>query len=311
MSTLDGGDANEAEVVPTLTTHIVCYADILGYVQESKRALVEGRGDAYLQKLRSTLNDAYARIRDRQQAWSGGKLFEVKVFTDNIVLAYPIREAWFTFGESELGHVLEILGEFQLSLAMAGYFIRGGIAYGQHYMDDDIVFGDALLDAVELDKAGGPPRLALTSAATQTVRRHLGFYRSSKEAPHITDLLQDADGRVFVNYLQAAFEFAEEAGIDFEVIDRHRAAVCQGLSEFRGSPGIRSKFEWAARYHNYVCRAFMERHPICQYASEDSDEIAGAVAGEAQKLSDHMIDESELQVFPGPLALEPIPVGSR
>jgi hypothetical protein len=42
-------------------------------------------------------------------------------------------------------------------------------------MDEDIVFGDALLPGVGLDKGGGPPPLALAPSAIEMVQRHFEY----------------------------------------------------------------------------------------------------------------------------------------
>jgi hypothetical protein len=50
-------------------------------------------------------------------------------------------------------------------------------------MDEDIVFGDPLLQAVELDKGSGPLRLALAPSAIAKVQRRLGFSGEVERAP--------------------------------------------------------------------------------------------------------------------------------
>src|SRR6266498_2037558 len=117
----------------------------------------------------------------------------------------------------------------------AGTFVRGGIAFGDHYMDEDIVFGNALVETVALDKGGGPPRLALAPSAVEKVRHHLGFYADVRGAPHYRDLLQDADGTVFLNYLDNAFMAIPDDGIFFEMIEKHRNTIKAGLSRYAGT----------------------------------------------------------------------------
>src|SRR5258708_21417480 len=74
------------------------------------------------------------------------KTWEVKAFTDNIVIGCPIylNEP---DAEAELGSVLLSVREYQLTMVHAGFFVRGGISISQLYMDDEIVFSDALMEA--------------------------------------------------------------------------------------------------------------------------------------------------------------------
>lgn len=148
----------------------------------SREAIDSGQGDEFLNRLREALSNAHQRLRERADGFGlREKLglvkhshFVIKVFTDNIVIGYPLRSVEsFEGGYFELQAILEVLAEYQVGLAQEGFFIRGGIAYGNHYMDEDIVFGDALLEAVELNKRGEPPRLTLAKSAWKMVQKYL------------------------------------------------------------------------------------------------------------------------------------------
>lgn len=282
--------------LPKITQSFVCYADILGYSHLSKQAIKSGNGIHFLTDLRASLTVAYERIRKTSEN-SGIQFFSVKVFTDNIVVGYPLNEPLVNLGEPELGDIFQIFGEYQAFLASRGFFIRGGIAFGDHYMDDDIVFGDALLEAVSLDKEGGPPRLVLAPSVTDIVKKHLGFYGNLEYAPQYSDLLKDADGNLFVNYMDNAFVLFPDGPIIFELIEAHRDSIIQGLSDYRASPGVRAKYEWVARYHNFVCRDFMDRHPVPHH--EYADEERAAACQEAQKLTNYLIDIESMAAEPG------------
>lgn len=270
---------------PVLLPSFVCYADMLGYKNESRLALERREGVAYLKNLRAILNVAYRRLREgvgRTEL----RAYDMKVFTDNIIIGYPIDDLHMTSGESELGHIFNAFADHQVHLAMNGIFIRGGIAQGDHYMDDDIVFGDALLEAAEMDKSGAPPRLVLTPKVVELVRRHIGFYGSAEGAPHYRDLLEDDDGVIFINYLDGAFDvFSDTGEIFFEVFDKHRNFVRANLERFKDDARIRPKYEWVARYHNFICREFPAGYTISSDLYEYLEDGA---------LHEYLINESEL-----------------
>jgi len=291
---------------PTMLPSFVCYADILGYSQISRESIRSGNGPQFLQKLRKALSNAYERVREQSKSWSeeAPSFFAVKVFTDNIVVGYPLRQHEFDYGEPEFGNIMSTFSEFQLGLAMEGFFLRGGIAYGNHYMDDDIVFGDALLQAIDQDKSGGPPRLSLTPSTTELVRRQLGFYGKTIWAPQYEDLLEDSDGTVFLNYLNEAFCSFPDSGIFLEIIEGHYLNIISGLKDHRGNTGVRAKFEWAARYHNFVCKEFAEKHPLPN--DPDCDEIYAAATEEAQRLLNYIIDIESTAPNPCRINLKPI-----
>lgn len=278
---------------PKLIKSFVCHVDILGYSELSKEAIFSGNGDIFLNKIRLALTKAYDRVRKSSEGWSNKHLFSIKVFTDNIVLGYPVKDTERSVGEEELGHIFRIFSEFQVALVMEGFLVRGGIAFGKHYMDDDIVFGDALLEAVKLDSSGGAPKISLAPSAAKILQNSLGFRRASEHPPQSCDFLDDSDGSIFINYLENAFIGYPDEGVFFEVFECHRTTVVDGLKKYRGEPDVRAKYEWAARHHNFVCEDFQKKHPVP--TSPDADEIYAAAASEARRLSDYMIDIESTQ----------------
>jgi hypothetical protein len=278
----------------------------LGYSQLSIEANRSGHGEKFLAKLRNALSSAYERVRKHANGRSGDEYFSIKIFTDNIVVGYPIPSYKISgdYGESELGEIFSVFAEFQVGLAMEGFLIRGGIAFGNHYMDDEIVFGDALIEAVAQDKGGGPPRISLAPSVIELLQRHLGFYGENNWAPQYHDTLADSDGTIFVNYLEEAFLAYPDEGIFFEVIEKHRNTITEGLKTYKGSPGVWSKYEWAARYHNFVCNEFADNNPVSH--DPDADIISVTAAEDAQLLKNYLIDIETLAAVPSRINLKPI-----
>ncbi len=293
---------------PTTTARLVpscvCYVDILGFSQLSREAIVAKRGNEFLQRVRIALNSGYARMRESAGWLSSERRFSTKVFTDNVVVGYPIQDLPLSYGEGELGSIFDVFSEFQLGLAMEGFLVRGGVSIGMHYMDDDIVFGDALLEAVEQDKAGGAPKITLSKSAVEAVRHHIGFYSEPNESPQSQVLLQDADGSIFIDYLQNAFMAFPDGGVSFDAFEKHKATLESGLKLYSGAPGIWSKYEWAARYHNSVIDNFLTRNPVP--SSPDADEIYTAAASEARNLTNYKVDVESLATVPSKICLRPI-----
>lgn len=296
---------------PYINTHstkmrpsFVCYADILGYSALSLEAIETGKGDQFLVDLRNALSYAYSRIRDRSEKIGKESFYVIKVFTDNVVVGYPLKRVKQDYGMPELYDILSVFSEFQVGLASKGFFLRGGISYGELYMDDDIVFGNALIEAVNQDKRGGPPCISLAPSAIEIVRRQLGKYGDDRLSSLYDDLLEDADGTVFLNYLQEAFCAFPDHGIFMEIIDGHCTEIRNGLVLNRGKPDIRAKYEWLARYHNFICANFAESHPIP--TNPDADEEYGAACSEAQDLENYLIDIQSLSAMPSRINLEPL-----
>ena len=73
----------------------------------TKRALGSGKERAFLLRIKRSLAAAYGEVR-QAATLGGGELpsFDMKVFTDDIVVAYALRDPIKDLGEPELGTLL-------------------------------------------------------------------------------------------------------------------------------------------------------------------------------------------------------------
>lgn len=290
---------------PKLLPSVVCYADILGYKNMVEQSIDAGDGEIFLARLHKALTNAYQRIYD-QSKLSGRDvpLYAVKVFTDNVVVGYPVYDFNQCFGECEIIEVFTIFLELQTSLAMEGFFLRGGIAFGEHYMDDNIVFGNAFLDAYNLDKHEWPPRLSLSNSLRKIVRSQIKLYgRYIEHSPHYHYLLCDTDGTIYLHYLKEAYSAFPDFGIFFDLIEGHKLEIEKKLDEHKRNISLRSKFEWAAHYHNFICRDFARRYSMP--TTEDADGEKAVAAEEAQKLLNYLINIEDI-LEPSKISFETI-----
>ena len=246
---------------PSVRPAIVCYADILGFSAETRQAFASGTEDDFLTRIKRSLDKAYGIVREFNKGYfSSPPLFEMKVFTDNIVVAYPLDDPLRDEGEPELGAVMILFSEVQASLAFDGFFLRGAIAFGGHYQDDDVAYGDALLEAVGLDQSGGAPRLVIAPSVELLVALQLRAYGNGVGAPQFVELLEDSsDDRMFLNYMGSRLDQFPYFHMQSRLLSLHRDRLVIGLQEHNFNPRVRVKYEWLARYHNYVWRDFFNR----------------------------------------------------
>src|SRR4051794_40768029 len=98
---------------PALRPSLVCYADILGYESLSRRALETGDGANFLRRVHAALTKAHQRVYERAKGFDEMRYFVTRVFTDNIVVGYPLRRPDTDLGEPETGDMFSIFAEFQ------------------------------------------------------------------------------------------------------------------------------------------------------------------------------------------------------
>ena len=295
---------------PSLLPAMVCYADILGFRDMTERALESGEEAEFLLRIKRSLAKAYDEVR-KDQTLDGmvPPVFDMKVFTDNIIVAHPLRALARDLGEPELGTLLTLFAQVQAGLAADGFFLRGAITAGYHYQDQDVAYGEALLEAVDLDKSGGAPRLVIGSSVEPLISNHLSWYGGGR-SPHHMSLLEDPqDERLFVNYLGVAFQHFPDGPIDCQLLASHSENVCKGLQEHESNVSVRQKYEWIATYHNYVCRTFASRYPVQGYEEAEPEEAAASV--EAQCALEHLVAFDGLPFERLPLEKVPRPLDAQ
>ncbi|GAA3662252.1 hypothetical protein [Asaccharospora irregularis] len=113
---------------PRLVNSIVCAIDTLGFSQMISNSCESGYGDKLLREINYLINKNKQCIIPNK--YSQGK---IKIFTDNMVVAYPIKGD----GEEELDEILQNVSEYQFNLALEGLFVRGGVSVGDFYINED------------------------------------------------------------------------------------------------------------------------------------------------------------------------------
>jgi hypothetical protein len=243
---------------PWLAKSWVAYLDILGFLDEIRESSKDGTQAALLNRLMVALTEAKEFLNAdneklAQFGWTHAS-YRIKFFTDNIVLGFPVSDD----GESEFGQLVYITGLYQFTLIKHGFFTRGGISFGELYMDDDVVFGDGVLEAYEAEsKLARDPRVVFAKSGRDLMLSHLAYYARVRETPHNHSILFDSDSQLFINYLVVPTDDMEGLNQDFlDVLVHHRDLIAARLQKFAENPQIRPKYEWAGIYHNHVVRNY-------------------------------------------------------
>lgn len=250
---------------PSLVNSMVCAIDILGFSQMIVDSCREGYGDKLLKEINYLINKNKQCITPNK--YSKGK---IKIFTDNMVVAYPIKDD----GEQELGEILENVAEYQFNLSLEGLFVRGGVSVGDFYINEDIVFGPALLDAHNTEsKIACYPRIVLDEKTVRMLQKHINYY---DVAPQKNKILIDSDGQWFINYLNTIFKYYTECNNDYEfervqheLLFRHKKKLEELLSKYKTNIVVWDKYVWTANYHNYFCDLYFPNEKWLKIAKKD------------------------------------------
>ncbi len=253
MITLSRSDSSSPEEQPPkVKTSVAVCMRILGYRECVERATSRETANSLLGTLRAALDHADEWATEVRNG--DGPHWVTRAFTDRIVVGFPSSEA-LPLEQHDIGTLLLYLAFFQFEMIRAGFFVRGAISVGEFHIDDDIVFGKAFAEANEEErKAACAPRIILAPSAAKVVASHVLRDNPAFSRLQRTALLRDFDDRLFVDYLgQTIFIAGGEIGPFRAELEMHRDRVAAKLTAFKHKSTIWSKYEWAARYHNFFC----------------------------------------------------------
>jgi hypothetical protein len=234
---------------PRLVQSYCVFADFLGFRQQIQDSVKNGEEQAIFKRFMEEIepeieNTINPGPEDDIEGFP--RMWDAKVFTDNVVLGYSL---WSDRGEKEFGHAITQLLEFQYAVAMKGFFVRGGWAVGNLFMNRNTVFGAALIEAYDLEsQVAKHPRIVLSETMRGMVFMHMARY--SSDPPQCLHLLVDEKGILFTNYLSEAIVDGE---VQWHELRRHADLVAERLAQFEGNEAVYAKYLWLAGYHNFFC----------------------------------------------------------
>lgn len=144
---------------------------------------------------------------------------EITVFSDSIV---------FSIASNGYAKLLEMLRKFQFNMSCSGYFLRGGIVFGNIIHEDSKIFGQAMIDAHDLEsKHAVYPRIIIDKKISEYIDQHQKYYEENL-------LKQDLDGYSYIDYISPC---------DAELIEKLEESVKKNLQNTTDSSVI-WKMEW-------------------------------------------------------------------
>jgi len=220
---------------------IAGFYDLLGY-----RALVEqSQGDwsLALRKVRSI-----ERLL-RDQFTHHGEDVLIRVFSDNIYIAYPLLANGELRAEN-LFWFMSRLFDVQWWFIKKGFFLRGGISVGTQYASSLVIFGTALVRAYLAEREAKVPRVIVDGSFLEALDT---FRHKLKDATvsNIKRLIsRDTDGKWFVDYLMFLDDLDYSYKDRRQILLNHRRRILEQVRMHQEKGDVLQKYLWLARYHN-------------------------------------------------------------
>ena len=160
---------------------------------------------------------------------------------------------------------------------------------GDFFMDEETVFGEALIKTHEGEcKIAINPRILIIEPAIEYLRHHLSYYNPPTFSPAYKYILQDADDKLFISYLDA-INLGDNPFYD--MAEKHRDIVLEKLTlhSYDADPKILKKYEWVAQYHNFFC-------------SEDADCMRYRISLNVPPINFLRVDPKSFPIRPYPIS---------
>lgn len=218
---------------------IVAFIDILGYSEMINKDSILSQ-PFYLPKLSQVVGEAAAE--------AGKSKFNVKLFSDCMMVSSP-------YSISNTIQMLDLIKVIQWAFISKCVLVRGGISYGKHFENQEMIFSKGLVTAYELEsKSAKYPRIVVDKNLIELVE-------GTSKDPDDTirnlnySLLYDDDGLQFINYLNS------------DCIEEHGSHVNEIIN---GSPlensRVKEKIVWLCGYHNYMVNFLKKGYTIDKFS---------------------------------------------
>ena len=213
----------------SLEEYIVAFIDVLGSTENIK---------SNSKKSLEIMNEAYSESIKMLERIHEGKIIkpEVKIFSDNIVVAMPRNGV---LEQAAFLSVIMMSAIIQVAFLKRELLTRGGIASGDFFIDDMMVWGNALIKAHELESSIAVyPRVVIEPKLIG----QLGL--ASEDCKHKSKewMLQDEDGFFVVDYINRFLK--NQNMFTFGLLDVVDEKVACNLDKLK----VCQKWNWLSTY---------------------------------------------------------------
>lgn len=227
------------------SNHIIAYLDILG----AKQMICNDSNFNFLNLLNMFMEDAIEE--------SVGGIFKhkeeiyIKIFSDNILLAIELKEND-EQRDDKITLLFNIVANIYNEILRYGYLMRGAIVEGDFFHNDIIVYGKALVEAVNLEeKKAIYPRILVQKELSKSLQHYL---------------LQDRDGLYILNIFQLS-EYFDHLSFKLELL--------KILEQYKDKDHIKAKIMWMIKYFNFWFTKY--EHRLLNQQKITEEEIADAL----------------------------------
>ncbi|MGD8305570.1 MAG: hypothetical protein PVF17_02865 [Ignavibacteria bacterium] len=228
-----------------VNNYLCFFIDILGYSRRIKDLSIiklneevnyfktyVGKENTYLKKLSHVLN------------------FDLKTFSDNIFISIPYSKKT----SENLSLIFSHIIDYQKYLIGKTYFLRGGVSYGKLYIDNETIFGPALVESVETEKNTIYPFIGISQSVLKL------FNESRSKKLNSVPIIKIKDEQYFLDYLSTVYHVEQNPPSPSNFLSEHKKLLEYNLSNISEN-SILAKFVMLVKYHNCFCYNYQDKIP--------------------------------------------------
>lgn len=162
---------NSMEIIndPEYQEHIIAFIDLLGF-----KEIIKKNDETDFLKVYSLLK-SFADSKMDSDIHENGSITNfrpsINTFSDHVVISYPTKFAKGVPLDVLLSSLSRDIAHFAMLALCRGLLIRDGITIGKLYHNNSIVFGEALIDAFELESQNAIyPRIIVSNSVMASTK---------------------------------------------------------------------------------------------------------------------------------------------
>ena len=236
------------------TPHIVAFLDFLGASEKMRDPV---KNDKFLQEI----NSVYMRAKISKDI---NPQLKIKIFSDNIVVAEEIPYPNNPDSVADTYWSVENFSSMLYTAAMVtGNFMRGAISTGLLYIDDTLVYGEALLNAHDGEsKIANYPRIVIDKTIFVNAKMD-DMWKTFNPPDKENMILRDMDGELYLNPFWGIPKVSEHNRKREEQFLAYVAeTIIKEYKELfsKSKKTVFPKYHWLANQFNEYCHA--NNHPF-------------------------------------------------
>ena len=233
------------------TPYIVAFLDFLG---ASEKMEMSGESDVFLQQIYRIYNIAIGELKLVKKI--GLLDLDVKIFSDNILVVQKIRNR-----DNPIPEFVEVQSFCRLFQSYAfeqGLLVRGAISTGLLYIDDTLVYGEALLNAHDGEsKIANYPRIVIDKTIFVNAKMD-DMWKTFNPPDKENMILRDMDGELYLNPFWGIPKVSDHNRKREEQFLAHVAkTIIKEYKELfhKDKKSVFPKYHWLAEQFNEYCIA--------------------------------------------------------